>query len=101
MGAPSATVYRFLGVGLMLVCLGEPAEDDGDLGLNARTGVSCRCGNPGVLGPEDDWKYELPADGRPAMDKGRWRVVLLREDGGEFVGESISCLIGIEPGGDV
>ena len=39
-GAPSATVYRFLGVGLMLGCLGEPAEDGGDLGLNARTGVS-------------------------------------------------------------
>ena len=65
---------------------------------------SCRLGKPGVLGLDDcdaPVKNEELAEGRPAIDIGRFRVASVRDAGGEFVGESISCFVGIDPGGEV
>ena len=56
-----------------------------------------------MFGPNDcePWNKDALPVGRPEIDIGRFRVASVSEDGGEFVGERISCLVGIEPGGDV
>ena len=103
-------MYRLRGVGLILCVVGREGvcialRDEVELGLRARLGGDkLREGSPDVVEPAEDcelWNKELLEVGKPAIEIGRLRVASLREDGGEFVWDIISCLVGMEPGGDV
>ena len=94
-------MYRFRGFDI-LVTIGR--RSDACDGVSEFTGLAVRTvggelclGSPEVV---EDVTLDKLADGNPAMDTGRLRVSV-SEGGGEFVGDMISCFVGITPGGEV
>ena len=89
-------MYRFLGVGLMLVCRGDTGLRGGGRPLPAGDGLLVAVGDNSIgeavpNAPEDSvFKIEEPTLGSPEIDNDLVRAEAPSELGGELGGEVIS-----------